>query len=251
MKKLGFGLLVILMGIFTQSCDDSDGYSLDDMWITIGNIEGDAESYVIVTDGGTRLFPSATAVPDYGFEDGDRMFINFTILSDGTEESGINHYIKLNGYREILTKGLIELNKENADSIGNDPIWFSDAEEDIWISNNYLNVDFIYEGAPWITHYINLVSDIDNPTNEDGIPVFEIRHNANDDPYTEPPLRAFVSFDLTELQEPGQSEITFIIKSTGRSESENFEKQFTYTFLEKEPQALQKMNMENISDSVE
>nr|WP_321450928.1 NigD-like C-terminal domain-containing protein [uncultured Carboxylicivirga sp.] len=251
MKKLGLGIFVFLIGIVFQSCNDSDGYSLNDMWVTIGNIEGDADSYIIVTDGGTRLFPSATAVPDYGFKDGDRMFINFTILGDGSENSGIDHYIKLNSYRPILTKGLIELTEENVDSIGNDPIWFSNKDEDIWISNDYLNVDFIYEGAPWIMHYINLAYDPENLTNEDGIPVIEIRHNANDDPYTQPPLNAFVSFDLTELQEPGQSEITFIVKSKGRTESESFEKQFTYTYLEKEPMPMQNMDIVDYSKSVE
>jgi len=251
MKKLGFGVLIVLIGIFNQSCNnDSDGYSLNDMWITIGNIEGNSDDYIIVTDGGTRLFPSATAVPDYGFEDGDRMFINFTILADGTEESGIDHYIKLNGYSEILTKGILELTEENADSIGHDPIWFSDQDEDIYIANNYLNVDFLYEGAPWITHFINLVTDVDQPTNEDGVPVYEIRHNANDDPYTNPPLRAFVSFDLTELQEPGKSEVTFIIKSTGRSSGENFEKTFTYSYEMEEPMPMQNLNIDNLSKSI-
>ncbi|MCU4162790.1 NigD1/NigD2 family lipoprotein [Carboxylicivirga caseinilyticus] len=250
MKIFGFGFLVILLGLLTHSCNDSDGYSLNDIWVTIGNIEVEDDSYIIVTDGGTRLFPSATAMPDYGFDDGDRLFINFTILGDGSEESGIDHYIKLNSYRRILTKGLIELTEENADSIGNDPIWFGDTEEDVWISNNYLNVGFIYEGSPWVTHYINLVIDSNNPTNEDGIPVFEIRHNANDDPYSQPPLNAFVSFDLTELQYPEQTEITFIVKSTGRSESENFEKQFTYTYLEEETISMQNMVINDTNVSI-
>nr|WP_321411903.1 NigD-like C-terminal domain-containing protein [uncultured Carboxylicivirga sp.] len=250
MKIFGFVFLMILLELLTQSCDDSDGYSLNDIWVTIGNIEVEDDTYIIVTDGGTRLFPSATAMPDYGFEDGDRMFINFTILGDGSEESGIDHYIKLNSYRRILTKGLIELTEENADSIGNDPIWFADTEEDVWISNNYLNVGFIYEGSPWITHYINLVVDINNPTNDDGIPVFEIRHNANEDPYSQPPLNAFVSFDLTELQDPEQTEITFIVRSTGRSESENFEKQFTYTYLSEEIISMQNMVINDTDVSI-
>lgn len=250
MKTLGFGLLVVLLGVFTLSCDDSDDYSLNDVWVTIGNIESNDNGYIIVTDGGTRLFPSATAVPDYEFEDGDRMFINFTILADGKEGSGIDHYIKLNAYSKILTKDIIELTPNNADSIGHDPLWFATPEEDIWIANNYLNVEFLYEGSPWITHYINLVSDVNHPTNDDGIPVYEIRHNANDDTFTNPSLRAFVSFNLKPLQEEGKSEITFIIKSTGRTGYENFEKQFTYSYKYEEPETLQKMQIDDLSRSV-
>jgi hypothetical protein len=242
MKKLVFGALIVLLGALSYSCnDDSDGYSLNDIWITIGNIEGDADSYIIVTDGGTRLFPSSTAVPDYGFENGDRLFVNFTILADGDENSGIDHYIKLNGYSEILTKDIIEYNAENADSIGNDGLWFSKPDEDVWIANDYLNVNFVYEGAPWITHYINMVYDVENLTTEDGTPIFEIKHNKNDDIYTDPPLRGFVSFDLKDLQEAGKSEVTFIVRAIGRSGGYDFEKEFTYQYDTPEAEAMSKV----------
>lgn len=242
MKKIGFGVLIVLLVGLGYSCNnDSDGYSLNDIWITIGNIEGDSEDYIIVTDGGTRLFPSATAVPDYGFEDGDRLFINFTILADGSEGSGIDHYIKLNGYSEILTKDIIEYNPENADSIGNDPLWISNQNDDVWIANDYLNVNFVYEGAPWITHYINLVYDVDNLTTEDGTPIYEIKHNKNDDEYTSPPLRGFVSFDLKDIQEPGKTEIKFIVRAIGKSGEYEFDKEFTYNYSSPEVEAMTKL----------
>lgn len=252
MRKIGYGLLIALLSIGIFSCeDDSDHYSLNDMWITIGNIEDDPESNIITTDGGTKLFISAPAGIDHGFEFGDRMFINFTILADGREGEAIDHYIKLNAYNEILTKDIVELTEDNEAEIGHDPIWFRNQSEDVYIANHFLNVDFMYEGAPWITHFINLVSDVDNPSNEDGIPVLEIRHNANGDDYTTPPLRAFVSFDLKQLQEPGKTEITFIVKSKGRSEGEDFEKTFTYTYDEPEVSPMQKMSIEDMSDGIE
>lgn len=242
MKKLGIGVALAILSILTFSCsDDSDGYSLNDIWVTIGNIEGDAHSYIIVTDGGTRLYPSSTAVPDYGFEDGDRLFVNFTILADGSSDSEIDHYIKLNGYSEILTKNIIEYNQENADSIGNDAIWFSKPEEDVWIANDYLNVNFVYEGAPWITHYINMVYDVDMLTTEDGIPIYEIKHNKNGDTYTEPPLRGFVSFDLTDLQEAGKTDVKFIVRAIGRSGEYDFEKEFTYEYETPEVEPMSKV----------
>ncbi len=242
MKKLGFGAIIAILAIFNFSCnDEDDSYSLNDIWITIGNIEGDSNAYIIVTDEGTRLFPSATAVPEYGFENGDRMFVNFTILADGEEGTGIDHYIKLNGYSEILTKGIIEYNPENADSIGNDALWFSKPDEDVWIANNYLNVNFVYEGAPWITHYINLVYDVDNLTTENGTPIFEIKHNKNGDTYTEPPLRGFVSFDLNELKEAGKNEVTFIVRAIGRSGEYDFEKEFIYKYDSPENETMAKI----------
>ncbi|MCU4176203.1 hypothetical protein [Carboxylicivirga sp. N1Y90] len=252
MRKIGYGLLIAFLAMGTFSCnDDSDNYSLSDMWITIGNIEDDPDNKLITTDGGTKLFVSAPAGLDHGFELGDRLFINFTILADGKEGEDIDHYIKLNGYNEILTKEIVELSDDNAEEIGHDPIWFRNQSDDVYIANHFLNVDFMYEGAPWITHFINLVSDVENPTNEDGIPVLEIRHNANDDEYTNPPLRAFVSFDLKQLQEPGKTEVSFIVKSKGRSEAENFEKSFTYKYGEPEVSPMISMLIEDMSDGIE
>lgn len=252
MKNLKFIMILMLAGLINHSCsDDDDGYSLNDMWLTIGNIEDDPSTNIITTDGGTKLFISAPAGLDHGFELGDRMFINFTILGDAEEEETVDHYILLNGYNKILTKEIVELTEENEEEIGHDPLWFKNQSENVYIANHYLNVDFMYEGAPWHTHYINLVSDENAPTNEEGIPVLEIRHNANGDEYTTPPLRAFVSFDLKQLQEPGKTEITFIVKSKGRTESENFEKTFTYQYGDAEPTPMKNMVIDDLSNSME
>lgn len=251
MKRFVF--LIMVLGVILTSCnDDDDSYSLDDWYATIANVEGDYPDFSLVTDAGTVLYPSATAVSTQDFEDGDRMFLYFTILGDGTENSGIDHYIKINNYQGILTKDIIDLTEEIADSIGNDPIWFSNSDEDVWIANDYLNVSFAYEGSPYYLHYINLVSDVNNPTNEDGIPVYEIRHNANDDPYTSPALGAFVSFRLDDLKVDDESSVTFIVKSIGRTESENFEKTFTYEYDTEETieESASTLNFDGIKPSI-
>jgi hypothetical protein len=230
MKMLKFGLVALLISSLFYSCNKDDGYSLGDYWITIGNIEGDSEGFVVVTDGGTRLFPSANAVPGYPLEDGDRLWTNYTILGDGEENSDIDHYVKINGFSHILTKGIFELTPDKVDSIGHDPVWVKNPEEDIWIANDYLNIFFWYEGSPWVTHFINVVSDVDEPTTPEGMPILELRHNKNGDAYTTPYLNGFVSIDLTSLQQDGINEVTFLLRAKGLSGEYELETEMTYTY---------------------
>ncbi len=230
MKRVKLGLIVGIISLVFASCNDDDGYSLGTYWITIGNIEGEMGDFIVVTDGGDRLFPSSNAVPGYPISDGDRLWVNYTILSDGTESSNIDYYVKINNFSDILTKDIFILTPENADSIGHDPIWVNNPEDDIWIVNNYLNIAFTYEGAPWIVHYINVVSDIDNPTTPEGVPILELRHNKNDDPYTEPPIQGFVSIDLTSLQVEDQDSVKFILRAIGHNGELSLDEELTYSY---------------------
>ncbi len=230
MKKVRLGLLVVVISLFVASCNNDDGYSLGNYWITIGNIEGEQGDFMIVTDEGKRLFPSANAVPGYPINDSDRVWVNFTILDDGAEDSQIDYYVRVNNFRDILTKGIFTLTSENADSIGHDPILVSNPEDNIWIDNDYLNIFFVYKGAPWIVHYINVVSDVDEPTNPDGVPVLELRHNKNDDPYTEPPISGFVSIDIKSLQVEGQDSVKFILRAIDCDGEFSLDKEFTYSY---------------------
>ena len=230
MKRVKLGLIVGVISLFFASCNNDDGYSLGTYWITIGNIEGEMGDFIIVTDGRDRLFPSANAVPGYPISDGDRLWVNYTILEDGAESSNIDYYVKINNFNSILTKDIFILTPENADSIGHDPIWVTNTEDDIWITNNYLNISFSYEGAPWIVHYINVISDIDEPTTPEGVPILELRHNKNDDPYTEPPIQGFVSIDLTSLQEEGKDSIIFILRAIGHNGELSLDEELTYSY---------------------
>ncbi len=230
MKRVKLGLIVGVISLVFASCNDDDGYSLGDYWITIGNIEGEKGDFIVVTDEGDRLFPSTNAVPGYPINDGDRLWVNFTILDDGAEGSEIDYYVKINNFSDILTKDIFILTPENADSIGHDPIWVTNPEDDIWITNNYLNIFFTYEGAPWIVHYINVVSDINEPTTPEGVPILELRHNKNDDPYTEPPIQGFVSIDLTSLQEEGKDSIIFILRAIDHNGELSLDEELTYSY---------------------
>jgi hypothetical protein len=188
-------------------CEEDDGYSLGDYWITTATIEkGDVSPYIIVTDNGTRLFPSATAIPWFETRDQQRVWINYTILGDATGE--FDHYVKVNNLAEILTKGVLQLTPENADSIGNDPVRINN----YWFAGDFLTIQFAYGGGETI-HYINLVQDVDNPVDEQGRPILLFRHNRNDDPANYE-LFGTVSINLYDFRVEGQTSVSFVLKST-------------------------------------
>jgi len=219
------GWLVILSG-----CDKDDGYSLGDYWITIGYIEGNQDDFMVVTDGGDRLYPSVNGAPWYEIKNGDRLWVNYTILGDGKEGSDIDYYVKINYFEDILTKNIVTLTPENADSIGHDPIWVNNPDENIWIANDYLNIFFKYYGAPTWPHFINVVSDINNPATPEGTPILELRHNSKGDPYESPANIGFISIRLKSLQEEGKDSVKFILRAIDDNGEYALDQELTYVY---------------------
>ncbi|ASB47741.1 NigD1/NigD2 family lipoprotein [Alkalitalea saponilacus] len=225
MRKLMLPFVTILATMFLlQGClKDDDSYSLGKYWVTTGTIEkGDISPYVVVADNGDRLFPSATAVPHFKTKDGQRVWISYTILGDA--EGQIDHYVRVNDLSEILTKGILELTPENADSIGHDPVTI----RDYWFTGDFLTIRFIYGGGGRI-HFINLVQDVENPVNEEGLPILEFRHNRNNDPYNYK-MYGTVSFNLETLKTEEQDEVQFVLKAKSSGDRDDFEKVLTFKY---------------------
>ncbi|MBP1675699.1 MAG: hypothetical protein H6Q20_258 [Bacteroidetes bacterium] len=174
MKRLFF---ILLIAPFLWSCNDDDGYSLDDVWVDIATVENPdgLNTFYLTLDDTTRLWTAATALPGFKPSDGQRIVAYYTILSDKPESAAYDHDIKLTDAYKVLTKGIFNITQATQDSIGNDYIYI----EDMWIGSDYLNVEFVYPGYNK-THYINLVSDV-SKTYNDGKVHLEFRHNANAD----------------------------------------------------------------------
>ena len=209
MKKLVFGIFIVLMFAFT-GCNDDDGYSLGKYWIGFGIVDS-IDEYKIIMDGGEVLYVvNFNGYPsDEKIETGDRVFVNFTILGDKTDEEGevIAYNVSLNSAKKVLTKGILDITEENQDSIGNDPI----VVKEWWIANDMLNFQLKYYGR-YQMHYINLVKQPGEFDPEKQPFELELRHNANDDsediPYT-----ALVSFKLDTLQIEGLDSVSFKVIS--------------------------------------
>lgn len=226
MRKISFKLIcVTLVAILAFSgCNDDNDY--ENVWLAVGTIEKTGEGnddFRVKLDDSTILNPIENNHPGFETEENQRVVVNFTIL---TKEQAPNDLIicnvRINTINEVLTKDIIEIDDENADSIGNDPVRVRDG----WIVNNYLNFQFDYYGGGE-THYINLVKDPDNLQDSEGVYLLEFRHNANDDRYSYV-LNGLVSFDLNSLALPEGEEVKIRVRADGFSNN-IYEETFSYT----------------------
>lgn len=225
MKKIIQSVLIIWFSLIFISCNETDDYySLNDIWISMGIIDKpiEGDSFVIYIDNGDTLVPVANDVPYFTVKDNQRVIVNYTIL-DEAGQSSKKYWVKINNLHDVLQKNVIELTETNSDSIGNDPVNI----EDIWISKNFLNVEFHYLGGGKI-HFINLTHQKGNVTELSQPIKLELRHNSHLDSLNYN-LMGIVSFDLKNIKIPNQDSVSFEVKSTDyRGNKHTFNGTFHY-----------------------
>lgn len=216
---LGIFLLGLIYVLF--SCDDNNKYSLGDFRINIATVEpvGD-NAYALVLDNGDRLWPAATDVR-YLPKFNQRAIVNYTILSDRQGE--YTHYVKVNDIWNVLTKQILELTTENADSIGNDPVQVNA----VWVGGDYLNVDFMFNYGGNRPHAINLVENALSSSSTSNDIELEFRHNAygstNNQLY-----EGFACFDLKPFRNNNTDSVSFSIKVKDWSGEKKYDVVYKY-----------------------
>lgn len=201
MKKLRFYSVVFTFALLIipmlQSCLNDDDENRGTRF-TIGTIEviGEKE-YFFNLDDGDKMYPSDTTyIHNYTVENNQRVFIHFLPLEE--DIPGYDYNVKLIQLENILTKDIIPLTEETADSIGNDRI----NATSLWITGNYLNIEhqFFHSNNPDKKHMLNLVINetAETPDPEDEYFTLEFWHNAyNDEQRT--PGWGIVSFRLDKI----------------------------------------------------
>ncbi|MFA6794436.1 MAG: NigD-like protein, partial [Proteiniphilum sp.] len=160
--------------------------------------------YSLLLDNGTRLWPAATSVP-YKPVKNQRVFLNYTILSGA--QDGYDHYIKVNDIWDILTKKVIELNTQNEDSIGNDPV----KTNAVWVGGDYLNISFMFNYGGVQPHAINLVKNTLVESSSSQSTVLEFRHNSYQSQQSKL-YEGFVCFDLRPLRVENADSVKLSVK---------------------------------------
>lgn len=190
-------LLIFILPFILISCsnDDDDYGTIAYSRIgTVVNPEGKRSFDFKVDRDSALMRVRETYISNYTPKDGQRVWARFSILSEELKNSDHNYDVRLLNVYEILTKGIFDITPETQDSIGNDPIYI----DDIWIANDYLNVQFRSSNDGRTAHYINLVPDKDRTT-ADGKVHLQFRHNANND-FNHRLGWGLVSFDLRSLK---------------------------------------------------
>lgn len=121
--------------------------------------------------------------------------------------TGYDHYVRVNDMWNILTKKAIELNAQNADSIGNDPV----KANAMWVGGDYLNVSFMFNYGGMQPHAINLVNNQLEPGSDSKTINLEFRHNAYYS-HSSKLYEGFVCFDLRPLRVENADSVKLSIK---------------------------------------
>lgn len=245
MKKI---LLIAIAAILLVSCNTKDE-RYDNYWTSLGVYEttkDNALGFQIALDNGNYVIPKEITDGAHSLEDGTRVVIYYSIIN---EEAGANENLiisaALHQIDDVLTKNVIEISEEIADSIGNDPIHVH--SEDIWISNNYLNIYFSYYGGGRI-HYINMIKFPNDSTDAEGNLILEFRHNNNGD-YPSHAYDGFVSFDLNNLQSLEVDTLPIVVRVT---DYDGYELEWKDTYNFNSPNnASRIMNYENSKEYIE
>lgn len=223
--KYILALIITVTGVLNfASCSD-DGYDLGNFTVslaTVNPIDTETGTYYLTLDNGATLWPAASNV-NYSPKANQRVVVNYTLLSDQVGE--YDHYVKINGLDEILTKDIINLTPENEEEVGNDLIKILD----MWTGDDYLNIHFRINIGGSITHTINLVQnqlEESGSQSEENVIELELRHNANGD--TEKySITNYAAFDLRPFKATGAGSVKLVIKA---KESEEDSKTYTVTY---------------------
>ena len=224
MKAKNIGIIFIISLVTLMSCNSKDEYSLGNFRVDIATVKTDGtNNYTIELDNGKKLFPAAQGIY-YKPKNNQRVFVNYTMLSG--EYNGYDHLVKVNDIWNILTKNVIDLTTENTDSIGNDPVGINH----MWIGNNFLNIDFMFNFGGVKPHAINLVNNTIDPNTDEEIVELEFRHNSYNSSSNRL-VEGLVSFDLRPLQKNDTDSITLAIKVKELDKESTFRLVYKYNNL--------------------
>lgn len=202
MKKIIFSALVLVL---LSACQFEENDYLN-RTVALATVENPTKStdFYLNLDNGGRIKVGSSAIPYYRPLDGQRIIADYSITASTPQSSIYSHVVRLNDVYEVLTKGIFDITPATQDSIGNDKVMIND----IWISGNYLNIEFEFMGYSRV-HYINLVKDA-TKSYTDGKVHLEFRHNANDD-YPDYNKSGIVSFNLNSLRNNDANEVKLVI----------------------------------------
>ncbi|EGJ70919.1 hypothetical protein Bcop_0702 [Bacteroides coprosuis DSM 18011] len=213
-KKIFLACLSVTMLVGFQSCNDDDGYSLGDFWISYATVVREGNTYSLKLDSGQKLWVGAGWI-NYNSVDGQRVVADYTILGDNY--NGYDHIVKVNYLYEILTKNVEFVKSEEDDKkFGNDGI---PSVNEMWVSNDYLNIKFTYRlPSEAKAHKVSLVENQLKESPDDSSIYLEFRYNTynNNSSYVS---NSMASFNLNTIDLSGKTGIKILWKNEKGEES--------------------------------
>lgn len=243
-RMYGVIAVVAIVIVVTGCNDSSDEYT--EHYLALGLVEQLTDpnySFRIKLDDGRKLYPNnQIEIPE-----GERIVTEYTIIRQKSVSDSTEFIVDFYAIEEVLYKDIIQLTEDIEDSIGNDLVFLD--QEDIWISDSFLNVTFQFYGGS-VVHYINMVKPYDSTAiDEFGRQVLEFRHNANND-YPRDLLHGIVTFNLESLYQKGDTALNFVVKAN-TYDTQEYEWEGSYSFANAEADKNIELNLTSISQHIE
>src|SRR5512133_657249 len=198
-KNRIFYVLILITLVFTAcSKDENTQY-----YQVLGTLSKTDDSTIVVSDDDERLLVNNSGSVS-NLDSSDRIIAYFS-MANVQKPQGIDYVIDIYNFTKVLFKPVVDLTEANADSMGNDEL----KVRDMWISKDYLNVNFEYYGNTGL-HLINLVKPAQTLPSD--TVQLELRHNDNSDPQSYL-MNGFVSFDLKSLKDATADSVVLHIKA--------------------------------------
>ncbi|MCK3684643.1 NigD-like C-terminal domain-containing protein [Maribellus sp. YY47] len=203
MKQLFFIFILFLVAL--TSCNDDDNTLLMAETGTVLDYAGTGGCGIVIElDNGTVIQP--LYYPEgFIFTEGQRVLVEYTKLKKVMNACEEGTPCEISYVEELSCAPYVDLYFENYDSLARDPVHMHEA---------YLDGDCLYfklsYGGGCQEHTITLAR-LHSVNDDDKVPVFEIRHDANDDLCEAWFTREF-RFNISGLREEGISKFTLATK---------------------------------------
>ena len=224
-KKISCLLSIVCLAatLAFQSCDDGDGYSLGDFTApqlaTVRTVS--ANGFYLDCDVWGTCWPVNTDMGWYTPIDGQRVVTVFNPLWDNY--GGFDHAVKILQMQNVFTKHVELVTSAEEPQLGTEPV--PAVEDDISITNGYLNVFFLRR-LPFTTDirlvYIkdDLTETVTPAVGADGFYHLELRCDTQAEVET-PGTYSVISYSLNELHyQPSAQGIKLKVNLEGVGEQE-------------------------------
>lgn len=198
MKQLT--ILFLLSFLFSMSaCNEDNESPYITETGTVIDLTGNVNCGIIIElDNGKRIQPLYYP-EEFTFSAGQRVLVDYVVLNKVLNSCGEGIPCEISYVEELSCASFIELDKEGTPGLTNDPVHIQEA----FVDGNCLYIKLSYSGG-CKQHSVDLALILTEGGNTSDVPVFEIRHDANDDLCEAWITREF-RFDISELRAEGKN----------------------------------------------
>lgn len=206
-------IVILFIGIIFLhiACNPVDeGYDNYRASLGVYEVTGQTSNdFQIYLDNGIIIVPSKIEGTWGTLSNNDRVLTNYSLISIKEEGEAPKYNAAIHSINKAWTKNIITLTEENADSLENNEVYLEG--KDIWLSKNYLTLDFSYYGYNK-AHDFNLVKYANDSVDSEGYLLLEFKHKANSDLMVYEYV-ATISFNLNGLYKPGMDSVNIKFKA--------------------------------------